>query len=272
MPPSTVVLPLLWLLLPLASPQFVYPPNLPEDRTLVDYTSGKAEPIRDFHVHDMLIGSVRTPKPWFSITRCAKEGRTEPIYPSNSTFSSSRGHIAPDGTWEHMGSYSPGSFPHEYSAGKNLWIIPNFTYEVGNETTGRICWWETYSVSEQIVYSCDDADDPEACYESPEAPGRKVTLLGGDTENYFASTPFIVQTTLREGGLNYTWDKGDSHANGDGGPTITIQVGNRPTGNAAPRGPGPAVPGGMEWNVAGVTCILCAGTISLLGVLFGFAV
>lgn len=61
---------------------------------------------------------------------------------------------------------------------------------------------------------------------------RVVTLVGSDTDNYFASTPFVVNTTMRAGGRNYTWTS-NGYYDSDATST-TISVGNRPTGNAAP--------------------------------------
>ncbi|KAK2746904.1 hypothetical protein FQN55_005390 [Onygenales sp. PD_40] len=187
-------------LLPLVSAQWSYPPTLPSYRNLADYTSGKVEPIKDYHIYDILIGGFSTSTPSFGITRCAKEGRTEPIYPSNSTFSSRDPHVAPDGTWEYMDGYSD-TFPNVYNTGKQPYIS-NFWYLVGNKTTGRhVCWWELYNVEEEYCYEC-------------EGPARKaVTLLGGDRENYFATVPFIVNPEMREDGKNFTWSKGD-HTSG----------------------------------------------------------
>jgi len=152
MPPSFLLF--LLPLLPTASTQFIYPPNIPSDKTLSDYTSGNTSSLTNFVIHDGLWGSYTTPKPAFTITRCAQAGRTEPIYPSNSTFNSTVGQYASDGTWQWMDNYSNGNFPNVYSAGKNLWpILPIFEFApyVGNETTGHVCWWELYSVREKQV-------------------------------------------------------------------------------------------------------------------------
>ena len=254
-PPSLLIL--LTSLLTTTSSQFIYPPNVPPDKSLSDYTSGFASPITNYIIHDAIIGSYTTPKPAFSITRCAHSGRTDPIYPSNNTFNSTQGHIAPDGTWQVMDGYhnSPSNI---FSAGENLWIIPDFAEYVGNETTGNMCWWELYSVVEEQIapYNCDSTER--------ECPvGRlmqEVTLLGGDTENYFASTPFVVQTTMREGNRNYTWGSGGGYDNR--ASSTAIHAGNRPTGNVAPR----KTHRGMDGS-----CGLFEVT-SLLGILLAFAV
>lgn len=210
-------------LVPLISAQWIYPPPLPSDKTLADYTSGKAQPILDFLEHDMLIGDFKTPKPAMSITRCAKEGHTEPILPSSESFNSTQGRITADGTWQMMDAWIDWYTMNVYSKGKNIWVVANFENVVGNDTTGRICWWELYSRSERQVQT---PFDPVTGI-SKVLP--EVTLIGEDTENYFASTPFIIGTTKRAGGENYTWRAGSSH----GSPT-TISISNRPTSNAAP--------------------------------------
>ncbi|KAF4632426.1 hypothetical protein G7Y89_g5691 [Cudoniella acicularis] len=209
-------------ILPLASTQFTYPPNVPSNKILSDYTSGRETPITNYIIHDAIIGSYNTPKPTFSITRCAQNGRTNAILPSNGVFNSTEGRVAEDGTWQVMDSYSNGMFENVYNAGKNLWIIPDFAGYVGNETTGHICWWELYSVVEEQTYDL-----------TGELNGivRQVTLLGNDTENYFASTPFVVQTAMRVGNRNYTWSSSGGHDNR--ASSTTIVAGNRPTGNAA---------------------------------------
>jgi len=118
-------------------------------------------------------------------------------------------------------------FPNVYSAGHNLWVISDFEQFVGNDTTGHICWWELYSVSEKRVdYGYWDANNTYH-----QDLRREVTLLGDDTSNYFASTPFVVDPTMRAGNRNYTWT---SSGGGDNSASkTTISVGNRPTGNAA---------------------------------------
>ncbi|KAK2802363.1 hypothetical protein FQN50_007360 [Emmonsiellopsis sp. PD_5] len=192
MPPLLALL--LACVLPLVSAQWSYPPNLPSHRNIADYTSGKVAPIKDYHIYDILIGGFNTSVPSFEITRCAKEGRTEPIYPSNSTFNSTDPHIAADGTWEYMDGYSD-TYPNVYHTGKQPYISP-FHYLVDNATMGRnVCWWELYRVEEE--YCC-------------EGPSRmSVKLMGGDRENYFATVPFIVNPRMRADGRNYTWNKGD---------------------------------------------------------------
>ncbi|PGH27767.1 hypothetical protein AJ80_00555 [Polytolypa hystricis UAMH7299] len=224
---------LLLSLIPITSSQWIYPENLPENQTLTDYTSGNAEPITDFVIYDGLIGRFSTPKAAFSITRCAKPGRTEPIYPLNSTFTSSKGRMQPDGTWAIMDNHANGMFSNVYNKGSNLWFIYDFSEYVVNGTKGHLCWWELYSVSEEQSYSwnCQDLD-----VECPHGDGqetiRAVTLIGSDTENYFASTPFIVQTEMREGNRNYTWRNGAGRDNRKS--TETIHISNIPTGNASP--------------------------------------
>lgn len=215
-----------------SSAQFIYPPNVPSSKTLADYTSGASAPITSYVIHDAIIGSYSTPKSAFTITRCARAGSTTPIYPSNSTFNSTMGHIAADGTWQVMDSYSNGMFPNVYSAGNNLWIIADFADYVGNDTTGHMCWWELYSVSEKQVNYGTWSDNNTYTQDLR----REVTLLGGDTDNYFASTPFVVDTTMRLGNRNYTWRS--SGGSDNSASSTTISVGNRPTGNAAPRAKG----------------------------------
>jgi hypothetical protein len=246
----TSLLMLVATIFPLASSQFIYPPPLPRDKTLADYTSGRAEPIRDYVIHDAIIGSIKTPKPTFPITRCAKEGRTEPILPSKESFTSSEGRLVDDGTWQMMDSWIDWAGANKYSKGKNLWIIPDFEYYVGNDTTGRICWWELYSVSEVQFQTPFDLNGV-----SKVVP--KVTLLGEDTENYFASMPFIVNTQMRPGNRNYTWSSSGGKDNRASSTTISIS--NRPTDNAAPQ----TLNSGLERH-GGQVAIL-----SLLGVFFG---
>ncbi|PGH16146.1 hypothetical protein AJ79_01913 [Helicocarpus griseus UAMH5409] len=227
--------PILLLIPHLASAQWEYPPNLPSNKNIADYTSGAASPITDYHEWDIIVGGFSTPKPSFSLTRCAKEGRTEPIYPSNSTFNSSVGHLAADGTWEIMDGYQNGAYPNVYRAGDHPYITPIW-HLIGNETTGHICWLELYSVvSEQV-----------RCYPSQEMlecdnwATWEVTVLGNDTENYFATVPFNVQAGMREGGKNWTWNHGDHTAS-----RTTLVFSNRPTGNAA-EGLRDVVYGGMQ--------------------------
>lgn len=229
MPPSFLLL--LIPLLPTASPQFIYPPNVPSDKTLSDYTSGNTSPLTNFVIHDGLWGSYITPKPAFSITRCAQAGRTEPIYPSNSTFNSTVGQFAEDGTWQWMDSYSNGDFANVYSAGNNPWPIFDFAPFVGNETTGHVCWWELYSVKEKQ----DQSWTWDANNTGTQNLRREVTLVGSDTANYFASTPFVVQTTMRAGNRNVTWRSSGQTDNSASKTTISIS--NRPT-NAAAHGHG----------------------------------
>ncbi|OJD23280.1 hypothetical protein ACJ73_05365 [Blastomyces percursus] len=133
--------------------------------------------------YDIVVGGFRTPKSSFTISRCAKKGRTEPIYRSTVSFNSSDGHLAADGTWQSMDSHSNGPWSNEYPAG------------------GRDC---------------------ESAYT------RAVTVLGNDTENYFATIPFTVHAGLREGGRNYTWNNGDHTAS-----RTTLVFSNMLTGNAA---------------------------------------
>ncbi|KMW66741.1 hypothetical protein BDDG_11700 [Blastomyces dermatitidis ATCC 18188] len=209
-------------LLPYTSAQWLYPPNIPEGKSLSDYTSGADPIISDYYEYDIIVGGFRTPKPSFTISRCAKKGRTEPIYPSTVTFNSSDGHLAADGTWQYMDSHSNGPWSNEYPAGKHPWITPVW-HLVGNETTGTICWWELYSVSEEKIH-CHPTQGRDC--ESPYT--RAVTVLGNDTENYFATVPFTVHAGLREGGRNYTWNSGDHTAS-----RTTLVFSNMPTGNAA---------------------------------------
>ncbi|OAX83026.1 hypothetical protein ACJ72_02627 [Emergomyces africanus] len=217
----SLLLPLISLL-PCTSAQWRYPPNIPAGKTLSDYTSGAEPIISDYYEYDIVVGGFRTPKPSYTLSRCAKKGRTEPIYPSNSTFNSSDGHLAADDTWQSMDSYSNGAWENVYRAGKHPWITPVW-YLVGNETMGTICWWELYSVSEETL----------PCYPTQQrdcemAYARTVTVLGNDTENYFATVPFTVHAGLREGGKNHTWHNGD-HT----GSRTTYVFSNMPTGNAA---------------------------------------
>ncbi|KKZ67462.1 hypothetical protein EMCG_06838 [[Emmonsia] crescens] len=218
--PVAILLPLIPLL-PSTSAQWSYPPNIPAGKTLSDYTSGAAPIITDYYENDVIIGGFRTPKPSFSLSRCAQKGRTEPIYPSTDTFNSSDGHLAADGTWQSMDSYLD-TWPNVYEAGKQPWINL-FWNLVGNETTGTICWWELYSVSEENVpcYPTEE-QDCEMAYT------RTVTVLGNDTDNYFATVPFTVQPGMREGNVNRTWHDGD-HT----GSRTTFVFSNMPTGNAA---------------------------------------
>ena len=60
---------------------------------------------------------------------------------------------------------------------------------------------------------------------------RVVTLDGADTANHFASTPFVVQP-MRASGKNVTWRSSGGSVNGADSPTVTINVGNRPTGTS----------------------------------------
>lgn len=60
---------------------------------------------------------------------------------------------------------------------------------------------------------------------------REVTLVGSDTANYFASTPFVVQTTMRAGNKNVTWRSSGQTDNSASKTTISIS--NRPTNAAA---------------------------------------
>jgi hypothetical protein len=256
-PPSLAFL--LFSLLPIAAPQFIYPPNVPQGKTLSDYTSGSLSPIIYYLIHDAIIGSYRTPKEAFSITRCAKAGRTDPIYPSNSTFDSKEGHLAPDGTWEVMDSYSNGMFRNIYNPGNNLWVIPDFEPYVGNATTGHICWWELYSVTEkQVDYGSNGVYPNGTIY--PQDLRRVVTLVGSDTGNYFASTPFVVNATMREGNRNYTWTSAGGSDNV--ASTATMSVGNRPTGNAAVR----------AMHTGGESSSRLWATTSFLGMLLGVAI
>lgn len=239
--------------IPLVSSQWIYPPQLPADHTLSDYTSGKATPI-EYIIHDAIIGNFQTPKPSFSIMRCAQEGRTEPINPSSESFNSTQGHVAADGTWQVMDSYSDGGFENIYSKGKNLWIIADFETLVGNSTTGRICWWELYSVSSKQVQT---PFDPITGI-SRNVP--QVTLLGEDGENYFPSTPFMVNTQMRAGNRNYTWGSGGGRDNR--ASSTTISVSNQPTGAAST-----GKYHGMG-QTDGKYSLLC----TLLGMVFGFVV
>lgn len=189
--PFLVLLVLTW---PTAA-QWGAPLFFPAGRTLSDYTSGKAEPIRDWHSNDKLVSTFSTPTPSFSITRCAQGGRTEPISPSKETFTSRQGHIAPDGTWQVMDAWSNWG-QNRYPQGKQTWPIVTFKNLVGNDTTGRICWWELYRVSvEQVPHRKDSSHEAL----------MTVTLLGGNLENYFPSMPFIIDPSTRADGQNVTW-------------------------------------------------------------------
>jgi hypothetical protein len=228
--------------------QWIFPPPLPADTSLSDYTSGKAEPIHTFHIHDSLIGKFSTPRSAMSITRCAKQGRTEPILPSNESFISTQGHLAEDGTWQVMDGWIDWYTANHYSKGQNMYVTPNFKDSVGNETTGHICWWELYSVSELQVQT--PFDEEGVSRNVPE-----VTLLGDKTDNYFASTPFVVNTTMRAGGRNVTWRNGDSTDNK--ATSTTLVFSNRPTDNVASE----VKPGSSSFGflsvlvaVAGVIC------------------
>lgn len=218
--------------IPSVSSQWIYPPNVPSNATLASYTNGSLSPITSFRIHDAVWGDFSTPDPSFSITRCAHSGFNEPIYPLNSTFNSSIGRTAPDGTWEWMDNYQNGLFPNIYNKGDNLWVIPDFEIYVGNETTGHICWWELYRVSETRV-DMGIWSVVNGTHTYSQDIRRVVTLLGGDTGNYFATVPFVVNTTMRTGNRNYTWSS--SGPADHGGTRTTISISNRPTGNAAPR-------------------------------------
>lgn len=88
-------------------------------------------------------------------------------------------------------------------------------------------------------------------------PTRVVTLDGNDTSNYFASMPFVVNTTMREGNRNYTWRSSGGSDNRASSTTIT--VGNKPTGNAA---------AGVVYKEKGSSGLLVAG-VAALGLLLG---
>ena len=91
---------------------------------------------------------------------------------------------------------------------------------MGNETTGNVCWWELYSVSETQGYN------------DTRGLTRTVKLEGNDRDNYFASMPFVVDMMMRLGERNYTWRSGEGSDNR--ASSTTVVAGNRPTGNAAP--------------------------------------
>lgn len=184
--------------------------------------------------------------------RCAQEGRTEPINPSTESFNSSQGHIAPDGTWQVMDSYSDAGFTNIYSKGKNLWITADFETLVGNATTGHICWWKLYSVSSRFVQTPFDPITGVSRGNIPE-----VTLLGEKVEYYFPSTPFKVNTQMRPGNRNYTWGTGGGKDNR--ASSTTINVSNKPTGAATALNDI-----GLE-GTGGVYLVLSA-----IGMLFGF--
>ncbi|PGH05915.1 hypothetical protein GX51_02696 [Blastomyces parvus] len=243
-------------LLPASSAQWSYPPNIPEGKTLSDYTSGAEPIINDYYEYDIVVGGFRTPKPSFTISRCAKKGRTEPIYPSSETFNSSEGHLAADGTWQVMDSHTNGPWTNDYPAGKHPWITPVW-YLVGNETTGTICWWELYSVTEEKIW-CNPKNGEEC--DSPYTAA--VTVLGNDTENHFATIPFTVHAGLREGRENHTWSGGDHTAS-----RTTYVFSNRPTGNAA-AGLRPAFSYVGSYEAGGLLTVL----ISFLGVIGRFLV
>lgn len=58
----------------------------------------------------------------------------------------------------------------------------------------------------------------------------EVTLLGEQVEYYFPSTPFKVNTQMRDGNRNYTWGSGGGKDNR--ASSTTINVSNKPTGAA----------------------------------------
>ncbi len=90
---------------------------------------------------------------------------------------------------------------------------------------------------------------------------REVSLLGDDTSNYFASTPFVVNTTMRAGNRNYTWT---SSGGGDNSASkTTISIGNRPTGNVAVG----MIDFGMERS-GGFAALM----MSVMGIILGLAV
>lgn len=63
--------------------------------------------------------------------------------------------------------------------------------------------------------------------------------MGSDTANYFASTPFVVQTQMRAGNRNVTWRSSGQSDNSASKTTISLS--NRPT-NAAAHGFGEEIP------------------------------
>jgi len=233
----------------LTQAQWIFPPATPAGINLTDYTSGKVEPIRSFHIHDSLIGSFSTPRTSMSITRCARKGRTKAILPSKESFMSTEGHLAADGTWQMMEGWSDWFSTNHYSSGRNLFVVRDFEQYMGNETTGTICWWELYRVQELQMQTPFNEEGV-----SKNVP--QVTLLGEDTENYFASTPFVINSTSRGGSKNYTWRDGDRT---DAAVTITIST--RPTGNVAPNA-----------NVIPSSVGLMSTLFAIAGIIFGASI
>lgn len=216
---------LLTCLLSGVSAQWIYPPPLPDGATLTDFTTGALSPITDFVIHDSMIASYSTPDGGYGLARCAKPGRTEPIYPSNGTFTSEKGRLADDGTWEFMSIYINAN-GNRIGRGNNIWYEMSFEDYVESETMGRkICWLELYEGREERDVKTDCAS--AGCTQEFT---QVITVDGSDKANYFASTPFVVQTTMREGRQNQSWSSGD-HSSSDA--TITIHIGSEPTGNAA---------------------------------------
>ena len=227
----------------LVSAQWIYPPALPDGASLTDYTTGALSPIDDFHKDDTIVASYRTPQGAFGLARCAKPGHKTPIRPSNGTFASSEGRETPDGIWEFMPIYMNTALGNRISGGKNIWFVFLEDYVPENTDGHSICWLELYEGREEQIGPLDCDSTGTVCDVGELT--QVITVDGEDTRNYFATTPFVVQTKLRE-------DKADD-------ATITIHVGSEPTGNAA-----------IHMGGEGGNGLLYA-IMSFLGLIFGLA-
>ena len=237
-------------LFPLVSAQWIDPPALPKGASLTDYTSGALSPIEDYHMDDAMIAHYSTPQGGYGMARCAKPGHTKPILPSNGTFASREGRTTPDGIWEFMPIYMNTGLGNRISRGSNIWLVFWEDYVPAKTNGHSICWLELYEGWEEQIGPLDCDSTGTVC---PGGDGltQVITVDGEDTRNYFATTPFVVQTGKREDGADYNWDG-----------SITIQVGSEPTGNAAP--------GTIYTGLDGGSGLLYA-FMSFLGLILGMA-
>ncbi|KAF2724345.1 hypothetical protein K431DRAFT_301063 [Polychaeton citri CBS 116435] len=171
--------------------QWTYPPPL--ERPLTDYTSGLAVSALNFSAGDDLYGGWTTPVGLasFLLYRCTHTPSSAPIYPSNSSFNSTEGHVAADGTWEQMPLYQNGMFGNGFNSGSNPFFSPSF-FE-GNSTTGDLCWFELYP-----------GRDRYGPYDPTTGDAQRVATVNGDGTFYFATVPFVVKPR-RPTGQVVTW-------------------------------------------------------------------
>lgn len=203
------------ILLASVDAQFIYPFPL-EPHTLVDYTSGKLQSALNFSTGDNMIGSWTTPVGLasFFLLRCTHIPSSTPIFPSNSTFNSTVGHVSTDGTWEQMPFYTNNTFFNGLNSGGNIFFSDDFFQ--GNETTGQMCWFELYPGHES-----QNTDPSSGVY------GQPVVTVNGAGAWYFASEPFVVKA-MRPTGQVVTW-RSDGTERGK----PTTKIGGNSTNNGS---------------------------------------